>query len=266
MITYRKKLCRIGELWFDEEPGDARVDVVRFFQRPAPLPGVHCEEFYSLVIDLGQDLEAILADLDADVRYRLRRAERDGLVYERCDPGDRALLAGFCHFYDEFASLKGLPPINRARLWAYASQGALELSRVGTAGNGTLVWHAYYRGGQRVRGLHSASLYRRSADSSHRSLVGRANSYLHWQDMVTFKAEGIIWYDMGGWYPGRADAAKLGINKFKEDFGGRLVRGFNGETGVTGKGRLLLWLRDAWRRPGTPGEDPTRPGLSGEGA
>jgi hypothetical protein len=74
-------------------------------------------------------------------------------------------------------------------------------------------------------------------------MVGRANRYHHWQDIVKFKNLGIATYDLGGWYADTTDPAKININKFKEEFGGELVKHFNCRHGITTKGKLFLLLR-----------------------
>lgn len=106
-----------------------------------------------------------------------------------------------------------------------------------------LVWHAYYVGQSRARLLHSASLFREASDSAFRTLVGRANRYQHWRDMLKLKADGLTTYDMGGWYAGSEDEAKLSINKFKEGFGGETVVEYHCEEAVSLKGKLYKIAR-----------------------
>ena len=47
--------------------------------------------------------------------------------------------------------------------------------------------------------------------------------------------------DMGGWYGGHEDQALLHINKFKEDFGGKVVEIYNSMAGISIKGKLAVW-------------------------
>ncbi len=61
--------------------------------------------------------------------------------------------------------------------------------------------------------------------------------------MLLFKRQGLACYDFGGWYAGTDDPIKLGINKFKEEFGGEKVHQYNCEKGVTLKGKLALAIK-----------------------
>jgi hypothetical protein len=105
-----------------------------------------------------------------------------------------------------------------------------------------LVWHAYHRGRERVRLLHSVSLYRTTEDSARRNLVGRANRYHHWQDICRFRADAIALYDFGGWYEGARDREKVRINAFKEEFGGIIVPTFSCQLAITVKGQVVVAL------------------------
>ena len=57
------------------------------------------------------------------------------------------------------------------------------------------------------------------------------------------KSAGISTYDFGGWYDGTTDQERLSINKFKEQFGGQVVKNYICEQALTLKGALFLRLR-----------------------
>ena len=99
------------------------------------------------------------------------------------------------------------------------------------------VWHAYYMSGERVRLLYSASLFREQ-DKALRALVGRLNRWLHWQDIQEFRRRGFLIYDMGGVFEDESSPEALGINRFKEEFGGVKIRNFNCTVPMTWKGRI----------------------------
>ena len=48
-----------------------------------------------------------------------------------------------------------------------------------------------------------------------------------------YRNRGVAEYDFGGWYNGTTDQARLGINKFKEAFGGTTVCEYEGEELLT---------------------------------
>ena len=63
--------------------------------------------------------------------------------------------------------------------------------------------------------------------------------------MVRFKSAGISTYDFGGWYEGTTDHERLRINKFKEQFGGEIVKNYICEQALTLKGALFLRIRSS---------------------
>jgi len=244
MIVYQKKLLRIAEYWSGEEPKPAGVDLVRCFQQPQPIEGMLCRDFYTILLDLKPDPDQLLRRIKRDTRYEIRRAAKQDQVICVCrDGGDEKTFAQFCDYYDDFAAHKGQPKINRSWLSLLAGDGALALSRVSDSTGETLVWHAYHRSSQRATLLYSASLFRKSQSSALRNKVGRANRFQHWQDILQFKAEGVSVYDFGGWYEGDRDLERLRINKFKEEFGGEIVKNYICERALTAKAKLFLRVR-----------------------
>jgi hypothetical protein len=235
----------VVEYWFDEEPQKVHTDILRYKQRSAPVCGIRYEEFYTILIDLELDEDALLAGMKKETRYEIRRAsQKDSLVYECCNINDVETVDEYRAVYNRFAVKKGMPNFDERRLNEYSAAGFLNITRVRTTDGRPLVYHVYFRDKNRVRLLNSASDFRDSTDSSYRSLVGRANRYHHWKDMLRFKAAAVSTYDFGGWYAGDKDLPKLSINSFKEEFGGRIVKNFNQELGITAKGKLALLLRD----------------------
>ena len=244
MITWTKAFLRIGEVYFDEAPRTTEVDIIRYNQRSVPPANDLFRDFFSKVVDLTRPEAALFGALKKDTRYEIRRATEGGSVtYISWDSPDAETTQQFCTFYDAFAVSKRLPPSNRNRLLAASKSGSLSLSTVLDPEGKNIVWHAYYRLADRVRLLHSASLYRSVPTQAERQQIGRANRLHHWKDITTFKGLGIAAYDFGGWYEGTSDPERLCINAFKEEFGGATVRQYSWEDGITQKGKLALWLR-----------------------
>jgi hypothetical protein len=137
------------------------------------------------------------------------------------------------------------PKVRRAWLFLLAASDSLHFSRISEAGGPVLVWHGYLRTRNRVTLLYSASSIPADATSAWRSKVGRANRFQHWQDLLRFKDSQISLYDFGGWYEGKSDQKRLQINRFKEEFGGTIVRNYICERALTWRGALFLRLRQA---------------------
>jgi len=246
VIAYSKKLIWIAEAWEGESADNVRVDLLRLFQRPDPVDGMFCREFYTILLDLRVEPEILFSKMKRGTRYEINRAgAKDNLSYEYLNAGRPEVLGEFCNYYDEFAVQKGQSASNRQWLSLMAETGNLIVSRIkGTTGE-SLVWHIYYRSGGRATLLHSASLFRHSNSSACKNMVGRANRFQHWQDILRFKAAGDTLYDFGGWYQGNEDQQRLGINKFKEEFGGKIVKNYICERGMTVRGKLFLRLRQS---------------------
>ena len=252
MIRVDGKAAVYGEVWFDEQPPrDARVDIVLYRNREVPVPRARHVPRLTLVSDLTADSDAIMDRFNSDCRYKIRRAqEKDGVRAEFITDPARS-LEPFSTFYDVFARQKSLPPCDRAWLAAACRAGHLVLTAA-YAGNGdALVWHAYVSTGCTARLQYTVSWFR-DKDTGLRSLIGRANRWLHWRDMLSFKAMGTRHYDWGGIFEDESIPEQAGINEFKKSFGGSPERRYDCTVPLTLKGRVYLPLRDFWRHWSAP--------------
>ena len=245
MIVYQKANLKVAEILFDEPEQRSGADIIRYHFRTAPVSHGRIAEAHTLWIDLTTHPDVILDGMQKQTRYEIRRAAQEAFIYEFQTTPTAEWTAEFFEFYDRFAALKALPPANRVRLSAMREHAILDLSRIRSE-NGTLVWHAHLRGADRVRLLHSASLFR-VADHDCAKVIGRANRLHHWHDFQRFHSEGIPTFDFGGWYAGTTDDAKLRINVFKQSFGGTVVRQFNANAPGTWRGSAALAIRSALR-------------------
>jgi hypothetical protein len=247
MIRLEGRAAVYGEVWFDEEPQrDAGVDIVLYRQREAPVAGARVAPFLSMITDLRASEDEIFGDFGKDCRYKIRRADsKDGLRMEFSERPE-GILEEFGAFYDAFARQKSFAPCDRKWLAAARAAGCLALSAASRGGE-ALVRHAYFTDGKVAWLQYTASCFR-GQTSDYRALVGRANRWLHWQDMLRFRSMGLRRYDWGGLFEDESAAESEGINRFKRDFGGEPVRTYECVLPVTVKGRLYLPLRDAWRR------------------
>ena len=242
MIVYSSRFLTRGEVWFDDEPKHTRLpDWILYNLRSNPAPGARWRYFQNYAVDLTPSAEQLLKRLNEDTAYKIRRArDRDRIVCDCCDPRDPAVLDRFEAIYNPFAAMKGLSPLNRARTNALAAAGVLDLSVAKDQQGNALVYHANYRNRARATELHLPSLYRKASESATRNLIGRANRYLTWSDMLRYKEQGLKSFDFGGWYPGTTDQALLRINDFKRGFGGQVTREYECEQILSVKGWVVL--------------------------
>jgi hypothetical protein len=247
VIRVQGRAVVYGEVWFDEPPaGDASVDILVHRQRSAPVPDSRAVPFLTMRTDLALTEAAILAQCQDNCRYQIRRADaKDGLSHEFITDA-QAGLDEFIAFFDAFARRKCIVPADRA--WLAAACRARRIVLTAARRNGeALAWHAYLVAGDCARIEHTASSFREK-DPAQRALIGRANRWLHWRNMLRFKATGIRWYDWGGLFEDESTPDRAGINRFKRSFGGQQVRRYDCTVPASLRGRIWLPVRDAWRR------------------
>ena len=249
MIIWKRKFVTVGEVWFDEPYDTASADVIVCYHWSGPAHPLLTKPFFSIEIDLTQDVNELLGSTKKDIRQKITRAEKDGLHFEAWTTVPVEILDEFCAFYDGFAAQRGLTPAHRQWMDIYRKSGHLAISRVSRDGI-PLVWHSYYRDATHVRQLQSASFYRDVQDPTLRSVIGRANRLHHWKDIQWFKEGGIRLFDMGGWYEGTEDEGKLRINQFKEEFGGVITKRFYSMVPLSLRGRAFLFGRRIRRTSG----------------
>ena len=248
MVVQKLAFLSINHTWFDapEKQEEPSVDLISIWNCPVPVPGAYCREAVpTLVIDLTQSLEEISSNFDKDLRRVIRRAEQDHLIFSVTQtPGDNDMNA-FLDFYDAFAAWKNLGRSrfgrSRGLFRFFASSGLIWLSKISTTDGKTLTWRSYLVTNRATFRLGASDPhYRSSAQTAERQLVGRADRFHFWQDIRYFKEKGLPMFDFGGWYSGNTDPEMLNLNRFKEEFGGKVVKVYKCWYGVTMKGKLCL--------------------------
>lgn len=236
MIIYQSRFLTRGEVWFDGQPSADRVDWILYHQRSEPTAGGHWRPFYTRVIDLKQTPEMLMAAMDGFTAGDIKKAQKkDQTTCHRLNAAEQNLLTEFADFYDRFAAHKNLGPADRHWLERTAAAGQLELWTAQTPESQRQVYHVLYRDRKRVRSVHMASANSEGLPKEGQRKIGRANRFLVWHCMLHYRDEGIEIFDLGGWYSGSSDKALLGINKFKECFGGKTVCEYEGQRLLTFK-------------------------------
>jgi hypothetical protein len=245
LIVYSKQSVRIAEVF---STADAKlpvaVDILRFRDCATPVAGTVSYSHPTLQVALAQEPEQILAGMRKRARRKIRAGEDAGLACEwRAGHNCAPWMTHFFEFFDRFAQLRKLPAANRERLTTLAASGLLQLTRATSREHGVMVYHAYTVAAGTAHLLHSASLFReRENDGEYVEAVSNANGWLHWQDMLRFRAEGLQWYDFGSWHTGN-DPDQLKLNTFKHSFGGAVVDRYFADRGLTLKGKIAIYAR-----------------------
>lgn len=174
----------------------------------------------TMVVDLTLTEEQLLANMKQKHRYNLKIAQREGVKVEHITHDALASLDRFwdlltatsdrhtfrLHRKEHYASiLKNLGP--KASL-AFATHNGEDAAALMLITEGTVATY-----------LHGGSKY------EHRSVM--APFLLHWQLMLSLKAQGITTYDFWGVHTKDGEAIKghasEGVTRFKLGFGGSLI-------------------------------------------
>ena len=243
MIVFTRKTIRIGEVYFTEErpPNGPKVDLIHFVGVLMPRQEKLWTKSHTLLIDLRKDPETLMKEMNSGTRYEIRRAQsKDQLTLAVIDASIPEKVEAFCDYYDEFAKSKSLRTVFRGRMRELARQKNLLLSSVSDARGTVLVQHAHVVMPARALLLYSASRFRETNDSSARSLIGRANRLLHWQDILTARERGISAYDMCGVDVTNKSPETTSIAQFKQAFGGNVLPSFSHTIPASLKGMAVM--------------------------
>jgi hypothetical protein len=167
--------------------------------------------FFTKIIDLSQGEDKIFSNFQKNTRYEINRAKKEGIIFNIEDN-----LEQFVKFYNLFAASKKIEPTSIEALGTY--ENYLIITKA-IQDNRILVMHALLidEEEKRARGLMSASLCPYDDNHDQRSLIGRANRFLWFADMLFFKERNFKILDAGGY------DSLTEVNKFKDSFGGILL-------------------------------------------
>jgi hypothetical protein len=263
MIIYQSRYLTRGEVWFDSQPTSDSVDWIIYHQRSQPGGKGKWRPFYTRVVDLMQNQDALLAQMDGFTAADIKKAKKkDQTVCKRLDAKDQIALSDFADFYDDFAALKHLGRADRHWLERTAQAGKLDIWAADTPTGERQAYHVFYCDTSRVRSLHAASFYAHASSKEAQRKIGRANRLLIWECMMHYQSEAVEIFDLGGWYNGTTDSPLLGVNKFKEGFGGKVICEYMGEELKTLKALSAVTtarILKKWKEPGDGVEAPAIP-------
>lgn len=173
---------------------------------------------YTLHSDLSLTEDVLLQQFSSTCRNEVRRSIKDGIV---CS--EQKNIDEYISFFNDFASQKAINGVDAKRVASY--------------GKNFIVFKAELDG--EVLAMHSllvdydssivlllTSANARFEDSKKRTIIGRANRYLHYYEMLYFKEHGLKIYDWGG--IAKEDDVVVnpglkGVNDFKLSFGGTQI-------------------------------------------
>ena len=247
-LSYRRNKIDKNLVFFHngEELDLPKCDIISF-RESRQKPNCKYTEKFTLITNLHESEEELLAKIDKTYRYEIRRAkEKDNLKIDIIDSNKLTKndIDKFESFFNEFAKTKGLGCCDRKLMDAFFTNMNLVIAFVydesqEDKSKALIVAHAYYVSDKIARLWYSCSHFR-DGDGQYKNLVGRANRLLHWEDICWFKNAGYDTLDWGG--AGKADDVK-NISKFKRGFGGSDATFYNYDVAKTFKGKVFLFIK-----------------------
>lgn len=175
--------------------------------------------FNTLQINLNMSLDEIYGSFNKTYKYEIRRAEKkDKIKYLVKDRLSEKDFKYYVKFYNEFAKSKNRPPCEENKIWQLNCIGSLLVTYAFTEDNELLCVHSYVLDGyDRACLVHTFSLFR-YYDNDTKNMIGRANKFLHYKDIIYFKNLGFNIYDFGGYRLNPPNQEFINVNNFKRGF------------------------------------------------
>jgi hypothetical protein len=196
VIYYKEKHgTKMAEIWYNynERPA-GKVDVLRYkYVMERKEKAASFEELWTFLLDLEKPEAELFSHVRKNTRYEINRARnKDNIEHTALlEKGEKneEKLNRYIAFFNAFADSKQRSRIRFSDLEQFYNNGTLCV-RSASVGNEPLTMHAYVISDNTARLYQSSSLFRDSQDGEYRNLVGRANRFLHWEDMLYVKRMG----------------------------------------------------------------------------
>lgn len=247
-LNYKNHGVKCRQIWFAEEIYDSlekEVDIVSYHGLIVSNGDPSLHTFHTIVNDLTVPDDDILSNCKSNVRNEIRRAEREEVIIEQFyfneDKNNEVdiIFENFNKAYIDMYNAKGIKTKGiKDNLQRLFDGNALIVTKAAINGS-DVAYHGYVSDGVTARLMYSVSLFRDKNLSSNE--VGRANRFLHYKDMISFKTRSIIKYDWGGI---NFSNELKGISEFKKGFGGSEVDVYTGVFPCTALGKIAKGVRE----------------------
>ncbi|NMC26862.1 MAG: hypothetical protein GYA42_01815 [Syntrophomonadaceae bacterium] len=251
--TYKKKGISITHVWFMEETDKLpaiKTDI--FYIHDSPIDRIETGPAVilphrTLISDLNRSEEALSRSISRKCRQMVKQAEQDGItaiVYSSRELRNKEnLLKEFGSSHDKVYEQKGIQAIFNHDLVKKYIEADMLIVSVASFGGKNIAFHSYIISDQFARGLYSVSNYRENGPDRH--IVVKANTYLHYKDLLHFRKKGLSVYDWGGV---QSFDEPSGIDRFKMKFGGQRRTNYNIIAGQSVVGKATVTALKMWYR------------------
>ena len=249
IIDTKGRLLKARNVWFeqvsslDDIPKDG-ADIVYIYGNSQPLSGGNmiCHKQYSAITNLTGTEEELFAALGSTLRYKIKRAEREGTEVSFFSGEEAACrLPAFAETFENMYEQKGnREELPTEEMKTYALDGKLLVS-IASIGGKAAVYHSYVCDDKHCRLTFTCSEFRAALTKEEKQAFARANELLHWKDITYFKGRGLFSYDWGGL---TSPEEPNGIDKFKLSFGCKPVEYYNIIKPITMKAMLVREIKN----------------------
>lgn len=194
VTTHKLPFFSKKEIWFyDGRSVEKGSYTVYCYALKAPHSFDSYLEEQSARIDLSADINTLFANMNKSYQYEVRKAQDAGFQVSLNSNPTRAECIQFLDSFNSFAKWKKAPPPRRRRILALQRAGNLILTSVKIEQQ-KLITHVYIHDSETALLLHS--YHEKDVCEDQKRAI--ANKFLHWQDIIYFKENGFLTYDLGG--------------------------------------------------------------------
>ena len=234
-IVEKSNFYKTNYIWFADDVNDININVdinrLIIYGTKTKIERINnnkciCTKQETLITDLTKPTDELWGLLSKSLKHEINRSQRDSLIIKHFVGNEISykILQEFNKCYHEMYCEKGIDdvflPINE--LIMYANNNNLMIS-IALLNNIPVVYHSYVIDDEHSRSFQSCSNFR-IMGKDYRRAVGRANKFLHWNDILFLKEKGILEYDWGGVHSYKTPN---GIDEFKISFNGKYKEYYN---------------------------------------
>ena len=242
IITLLRKSwnVKMAQIYYAENNGnDPLSSIMMYTNSLRPIPTLTEQE--TLQIDLTLSEEELFRNIKKSNRSQIKQATTKSFTHIiETQPSNEELLH-FQHYYNQFAKDKNTYHCNSFHLKTLQllrDQNALIVTKISDNQNRIFCYRIYLSDCIRALTLYSASHFRVSDLPENKRLFSLASRYLLWRNILWFKQNGHVVYDLGSL------TNDENIRQFKMGFGGAIVKVYSGYVPKNRLGKFVLCIRN----------------------
>ena len=254
-IYWKKWMLDITDLYgtIETDSPHKKTDITIVSQLPKHMSDdkYHMlKKFKTLHLNLEQTEEELFKGMNRTTRYQINRASKDSFEVTIIDQPSPKDIKEFVQFFIPFSKEKDIPSCSYSKLNSLGEEGMLVITKVMDEQGRKLASHAYSLTEGKASMIHSCSGRFEFGNNQERNRIGRANRFLHWNDILYFKEQNYQIYDFVGIsFDDDEDEAMKNISDFKKGFGGREVIEYKYYIAHSLPGKIVLFiLSQKWRK------------------